>query len=108
MPGEGLGRLNLVLTSMLNVAVWGAEQFDKPVCRMGRYPTVHTQAVLLALLAVVSPWLEMGHAVRGRPPRPAYVSAQNGIPVLCYHDFQPIAKNDMTNTPENFEAHLRW
>lgn len=31
-----------------------------------------------------------------------------GIPVLCYHDLQPVAKNDMTNTPANFEAHLKW
>lgn len=31
-----------------------------------------------------------------------------GIAVLCYHDFQPVAKNDMTNTPSNFEAHMKW
>src|SRR5437588_3455633 len=31
-----------------------------------------------------------------------------GIPVLCYHDLQPVASNDMVNTPNNFEAHLRW
>jgi len=31
-----------------------------------------------------------------------------GIPVLCYHDFQPVAQNDMVNTPGNFEEHLRW
>ncbi|HEY3781165.1 MAG TPA: polysaccharide deacetylase family protein [Fimbriimonadaceae bacterium] len=31
-----------------------------------------------------------------------------GIAVLCYHDFQLVAKNDMTNTPKNFEAHMKW
>jgi peptidoglycan/xylan/chitin deacetylase (PgdA/CDA1 family) len=31
-----------------------------------------------------------------------------GIAVLCYHDLQPVAKNDMTNTPSNFEAHMKW
>src|SRR4051812_9937351 len=31
-----------------------------------------------------------------------------GIPVLCYHDLQPVASNDMVNTPSNFEAHLQW
>lgn len=31
-----------------------------------------------------------------------------GIAVLCYHDLQPVAKNDMTNTPANFDAHMKW
>ena len=31
-----------------------------------------------------------------------------GIAVLCYHDLQPVAKNDMTNTPANFKAHMKW
>lgn len=33
---------------------------------------------------------------------------QLGVPVLCYHDLQPKAINDMVNTPKNFEEHLKW
>ncbi len=39
-------------------------------------------------------------------PKP--LQAAQGIPVLCYHDIQPVATNDMVNTPANFEAHLQW
>jgi peptidoglycan/xylan/chitin deacetylase (PgdA/CDA1 family) len=39
---------------------------------------------------------------------PSSAPKQGGIAVLCYHDLQPVAKNDMTNTPSNFEAHLKW
>jgi peptidoglycan/xylan/chitin deacetylase (PgdA/CDA1 family) len=35
-------------------------------------------------------------------------SASPGLAVLCYHDIQAVAKNDMTTTPALFEQHLKW
>lgn len=39
---------------------------------------------------------------------PAFASNNNGIPILCYHNLNPVTPGSMTITPKKFESQLQW